>query len=264
MQTYQSKWVLLLSGLALSMSAFAADIVEVNGQGISQAMLEQNVKANVAQGQKDTPELRKTLTEELVNRLLLVQSAEKSGLTKTSEARVSLEQLKENYEAGLALNAYLAKNPVTDAEIRTDYDRQIAALGGANAQQYELSMIVMQTRIEAEDVIAKLKKGASFAVLAKERSVAPSKPQGGKIGWVFPAQLPPELAGPLAKLGKGTYTTTPIALQGAWYVLKADDKRPFKAPGFEESKERIRAALIQQRRAALLQQLRSAAEINFN
>ena len=137
-------------------------------------------------------------------------------------------------------------------------------LGGTNAQQYQLSMIVMQTKIEAEDVIAKLKKGGSFEALAKERSVAPTKVQGGKVGWVFPAQLPPELGGPLAKLNKGAFTSTPIEMQGAWYVLKADDKRPFKAPGFEESKERIRAALTQQKRAAFLKQLRDDAQISIN
>lgn len=244
--------------------AMAADVAVVNGQGISQAMLEENVKANVAQGQKDTPELRKTLVEELINRALMAQNAEKTGLTNTTEARVSLEQLKENYEAGLAFNAYVAKNPVTEAEIRADYDRQITALGGANAQQYQLSMIVMQTKIEAEDVIAKLKKGASFESIAKERSVAPSKPQGGKIGWVFPAQLPPELGSNLAKLNKGAYTTSPIEVQGAWYILKADDKRPFKAPTFDESKERIRGALTQQKRAEFLKQLRESAQITVN
>lgn len=256
----------LIGGMALvAVSvAMAADVATVNGQGISDAMLTENVKANVAQGQKDTPELRKTLTEELVNRLLLVQNAESTGLTNTTEAKVSIEQLKQNFEAGLAINAYLSKNPVTDAEIKADYDRQITALGGANTQQVQLSMIVMKTKIEADDVIAALKKGGNFEAIAKERSVAPSKPQGGKIGWVFPAQLPPELAAPVAQLKKGGYTTTPIEVQGAWYVLKADDKRPFKAPTFDESKERIRAALTQQKRAELLKQLRDKASISIN
>lgn len=263
MKTFKKLAVTGALSLMTSM-AVAADVATVNGQGISQAMLEENVKANVAQGQKDSPELRKTLVEELINRALMAQNAEKTGLTNTTEARVSLEQLKENYEAGLAFNAYVSKNPVTDAEIRADYDRQIAALGGTNPQQYQLSMIVMQTKIEAEDVIAKLKKGASFEQQAKERSVAPSKPQGGKIGWVFPAQLPPELGSNLVKLNKGAFTTTPIEVQGAWYILKADDKRAFKAPTFDESKERIRAALTQQKRAEFLKQLRDSAQITVN
>lgn len=256
------KKLLTLAAIAtMATAALAADIATVNGQGISQAMFEENLKANIAQGQKDSPELRQTLLNELINRLLLAQSAEQAGLLKSTEAQVSLQQMKEGFEANLAWNAYLAQRPVTDAEIRADYDRQIAALGGANAQQFQVSMIVMKSKIEAEDVLAKLKKGASFESLAKDRSVAPSKAQGGKIGWVLPAQLPPELSTPLSKLGKGA-VSAPIEVQGVWYVLKVDDKRPFKAPGFADSKERIRQALLQQRRAELLKQLRDSAKIN--
>lgn len=246
-----------------STTVFASDVATVNGQGIGQAMLDENVKANVAQGQKDTPELRKTLTEELINRLLLVQSAEKSGLTSTTEARVSVEQLKENFEAGLALNAYLSKHPVTDADIRADYDRQVAALGGSKAQQINLSMMVLKTKIEAQDVIDQLKKkGNDFDAIAKERSIAPSKAQGGLVGWVLPAQLPPELNQATAGLKKGGITPTPVEVQGAWYVLKVNDTRSFKVPSFEESKERIRAALTQQRRMEQIKALRDAAKIN--
>lgn len=240
----------------------AADLVEVNGQGISQAMFEENLKSNLAQGQKDTPELRKAIMDELINRVLLVQGAEKAGLTKTPEARLSVEQLKENFEASLMLNDYLAKNPVTDADVRAEYDRQITVVGGAKAQQYEVSVIVLKTKIEADDVLSSLKKGASFEAVAKERSVVPSKAQGGKIGWVFPAQLPQPLGTALSKMTKPGLVTSPVELQGAWYVLKVDDKRPFKTPSFEESKDRIRAGLLQQRRAALLQQLRASAKIS--
>lgn len=252
---------ILVAGL-FSTAAYAADIAVVNGQGISQAMLEQNLKLNVVQGQKDTPELRKALTEELVNRLLLVQSAENDGLSKTSDARLSLEQLKENYEAGLALNVYMVKHPVTDADVRAEYDRQVAALGGANSQQVQLSLMAVKTEIEAKDVIEKVKKGASFEQQAKDRSIAPSKAQGGKIGWVFPAQLPPELGAPLGKMKKGALSA-PIKVQDAWYVLKVDDKRPFKAPDFAASKDQIRQALLQQRRVELLNQLRQNAKIQI-
>ena len=40
-------------------------------------------------------------------------------------------------------------------------------------------------------------------------------------------------------------------------VIKVDEKRPFKAPTLEESKNGIVQLLIQQRRAQLIQRLRS-------
>lgn len=258
------KSLAVAGALSLTASlAVAADVATVNGQDISQAMLDENVKANVAQGQKDTPELRQTILNELINRVLLVQSAEKAGLTRTTEAKVSVEQLKENFEAGLAINEYMRKHPVTDADVRADYDRQVAALGGSKAQ-INLSMMVLKTKIEADDVIAQLKKKGDFAAIARDRSVAPSKAQGGLVGWVLPAQLPPELATAAGQLKKGSMTQTPIELQGAWYVLKVNDTRPFKVPTFDESKDRIRAALTQQRRAEQIKALRESAQITVH
>lgn len=253
---------LLISVFAATASA--ADVATVNGQGISQAMFDENVKVNVAQGQKDTPELRQTLLNELINRELLVQQADKSGLASTPEAKLAIQQLRQNFEAGLAINEFMSKRPVTDAEIRADYDHQVAALGGSKAQQVNLSMMVLKTKIEADDVINQLKNKGDFATIAKDRSVAPSKAQGGLVGWVLPAQLPPQLATAASQLKKGGMTQTPIELQGAWYVLKANDTRPFKVPTFDESKERIRAALTQQRRAEQIKALRESAQITVN
>lgn len=244
-------------------NASASDVATVNGRGISNEMFATNIASNVAQGQKDTPELQKAVLEELVNRELLVQRAQQDGLTKTPDAQLAIKQIRENFEAGLAVNEYMAKHPITDADVRADYDRQVAALGGARAQEVKLSMIAVQTRLEADDVIEKLKKKVPFETLARDRSIAPSKAQGGLVGWMLPAQLPPEFSASVAALNKGGYTVKPIEQQGAWYVLKLDDKRNFKIPGFEESKQGIVASLTQQRRTALIKELRDAAKITY-
>lgn len=254
---------LIASLMMVAMNVEAADVASVNGRGISQEMFAANLASNVAQGQKDTPEVQKAVLEELINRELLVQRAQQEGLTKTPDAQLAIKQVRENFEAGLAVNEYMSKHPITETEVRADYDRQVSTLGGSGAQQVKISMIALQTRIEAEDVIAQLKKRASFEKIAKERSIAASRAQGGAVGWVLPAQLPPEFRGAVDSLTKGAFTDKPIEQQGAWYVLKVDDKRPFKIPSYEESKPGIVTALSQQRRAALVQKLRQSAKINF-
>jgi len=176
---------------------------------------------------------------------------------------LAIKQIRDNFEAGLSVDSYLSQHPITDAEVRADYDRQVSALGGSRAQQVKLSMIAMPTRIEADVVITQLKKRASFEEIARTRSVAPSRSQGGAVGWVLPAQLPPEFQAAASSLGKGAYTDKPIELQGAWYVLKVDEKRQFKIPSYEESREGIVKSLIQQRRAALIKELRDSAKISY-
>ena len=55
----------------------------------------------------------------------------------------------------------------------------------------------------------------------------------------------------------GRFIAGPIATGEGWNVIKVDEKRPFKAPTLEESKNGIVQLLIQQRRAQLIQRLRS-------
>ncbi|MEN9903427.1 MAG: hypothetical protein RL651_2091, partial [Pseudomonadota bacterium] len=68
-------------------------VATVNGEPISTAMYEQNLRANLAQGIKDSPQLRQTVKEELINRELLAQYAEKLGIDKTPEAKLQLSLL---------------------------------------------------------------------------------------------------------------------------------------------------------------------------
>ena len=54
----------------------------VNNTMLTKGLLDLNVKAAVAQGQKNTPELQKALKDELINRELLAQQAERMDLEK--------------------------------------------------------------------------------------------------------------------------------------------------------------------------------------
>lgn len=248
------------SSLALSQS-----VATVNGVNISDTVFQQNLKSVLSQGQKDTPELRLALKEELVNREVLAQESAKLGLDKTPEAKAQWSQIRENFLVDLLLVDYSNKNPITDAAVKAEYEKQVAVLGGANsAQQYKLSVIVVPSATEANDVLAKLKKGDSFEKLAKDKSIDQTKAQGGLVGWVLPSQVSPVLSAVMVNLAKGAYSATAIQGPGGWTIIKVDEKRAFKVPGFDESKDRIRASLVQQQRLELLKKLRSESKVTIN
>lgn len=97
-QSFQTKLVLAgLTCFVLSAQAqtnLPKDVVAiVNGKQISSKLLDQNIKANTAQGLNDSPELRKALTDELINRELLAQAAQKKNLHTDTEVQLQLEQL---------------------------------------------------------------------------------------------------------------------------------------------------------------------------
>lgn len=251
----------LFSTIAAAQSLPSGAVATVNGQPISDVMYEQNLRANISQGMKDSPQLRQTVKEELINRELLAQYAEKIGLEKSPEAQLQLKQVRENLLVEMLMGVYLKQYPITEDEVRADYNRQLKLLGSSgNNMQYKISVIVCASEYEAREVVNRLNRGISFAALAKERSIDASKANGGMVGWVLPSQVNPSLGEVMVKLNKGAYAG-PIATSDGWDIIRVDEKRAYLAPTLEESKNGIVQLLLQQRRAQLINQLRAESKI---
>jgi len=231
----------------------------VNGVAIPNTLLEHNVQVNVARGQRDTPELRQVIKDELITREAFAQEAARLNLDKTSEAQAQWAQLRQTFMVELLLNDYFKKNPITDAKIKTEFDRQIAEM--KDQQQYKIGLIVLPTEAEAKTVLARLRKGEAFAKLATEKSIDASKNRGGDVGWVLPGQILPAISNVMVNLNTGALSAAPIQTQAGWNIIKVEGKRPFKAPTLNEAKNEIRAALMQQQRAELVNRLRAAAKV---
>lgn len=238
-------------------------VATVNGTAITQGLLNLNIRALVAQGQRDTPELRQAIKEDLINKELIAQEATKQGLAKEIDFPDQIVQLKQNLLLQAYLEDHFKKTPISDAKLREEYDRQRKIMGdGINSNQYRVSQIVVSTETDAVDLIRRIQKGELFGKLAQEYSIDQgSKAQGGALGWVMPGQVIPAVANVLPSMAKGAITTTPIQTPAGWVILKLDDKRPFKVPGFEEAKPQLRQAIVQQYLAEAVKTLRANARI---
>ena len=235
----------------------------VNGTPLTNGLLILNIKAAMAQGQKDSPELQKALKEELINRELLTQESIRQGLDKDIDFRDQIAQLKQTLMIQAFLENHFQKNPISDARLREEFDRQKKLIGdGASASQYRLSQIIVSNETDAMDLIRRIQKGELFGKLAQEYSSdQASKVNGGQIGWVHPGQVVPQVANVIVNMNKGAVTNAPIQTQGGWVIVKVDDKRPFKLPTFEEAKPQLRQAIVQQYLAETVKKLRESAKI---
>lgn len=259
--------------LALSQASFATDktsksndvdfFATVNGTPLTNGLLDLNIKAALAQGQKDSPELKNALKDELINRELLTQESIRQGLDKDIDFRDQIAQLKQTLMIQAFLENHFQKNPITDAKLREEFDRQRKLIGeGASATQYRLSQIIVTTETDAIDLTRRIQKGELFGKLAQEYSIdQASKANGGQIGWVLPGQVVPSVANVIVNLNKGAVTNAPIQTQGGWVIVKVDDKRPFKFPTFDEAKPQLRQAIVQQYLAETVKKLRESAKI---
>lgn len=165
------------SGLPINVAA------SVNGVLITNDMVEQGIRAAISQGQKESPQLRGAVIEKFVEVLLLSQQAEKDGLANSEKAYTQLAMIRQNYLADLELSTYMSQNPITDADLQAEYNREIASLGPQGMiSEYKVSDIAVATEADAQAALARIKKGESFDKVAKSVSLAPNKVQGGAVG----------------------------------------------------------------------------------
>jgi peptidyl-prolyl cis-trans isomerase C len=244
------------SGLPINAAA------SVNGVIITNDMVEQGIKMAISQGQKDSPELRQAVVQKFIEVLLLSQRAERDGLADSEKANTQLMLIRQNYLADLQLSNFMAQNPISDADIQAEYNKEIASLGPQGMLvEYKMSDIAIATEADAQAALNRIKKGEPFDKVAKSVSLAPNKVQGGAVGWVQTGQVPPQISAVLVNLTKGQVSQSPIQLQQGWYLIKLEDKRTSKPPTLDQAKAAIRNGLAQRKQFEYLSQIAKESKI---
>ena len=244
------------SGLPINAAA------SVNGAIITNDMVEQGIKMAISQGQKDSPELRQAVVQKYIEVLMLSQRAERDGLANSEKANTQLMLIRQNYLADLELSTFMAQNPITDADVQAEYNKEIASLGPQGMLvEYKMSDIALATEADAQAALNRIKKGEPFDKVAKSVSLAPNKVQGGAVGWVQTGQVPPQISAVLVNLSKGQVSQAPIQMQQGWYLVKLEDKRSTKPPTFDQAKAAIRNAIAQRKQFEFLSQIAKESKI---
>jgi peptidyl-prolyl cis-trans isomerase SurA len=123
---------------------------------------------------------------------------------------------------------------VGDDEVKAVLDRLNASKG---TEEYKVGEIYLSapggdtTRAlaTANQILDQLKQGASFAGYARQYSEASTAAVGGDLGWVRPAQLPPQIATVLQTMKAGE-VSNPIAVPGGVSIIAVQDERKVLAP----------------------------------
>ena len=252
--------LLLALTAVIAAPAFAQNVAVVNGKPIPTSRVDAIVKQVVAQGQgQDSPELRDAIKKDLISREILMQEAIKQCYDKKPDVKAALDSARQAIVVNQLARDYLAKNPVTDAEIKAEYERYAKAQSGE--KEYHLRHILTTTEDEAKAVIAKLKGGAKFEELAKQSKDTGSAANGGDLDWANASAFPPEFAAGFTKLQKGGVTDTPVKTSAGYHVIKVEDVRAVKVPGMDEIKTQIAESLTQSKLAAYQEEMVKKAKV---
>lgn len=252
-----------ISSAVFAQSGSGAVLASVNGIKIYTSQVNEIVNMAVTDGAKDTPELRQNILNEIIIREAVSQDVKKTGLLGKESNPLKLKLAQSNTVFEIWFGQYLKTNPITESEIKAEYDRRLAtSKEPRNTKQYEVAQITVATEVEAVDLIKQINTGAKFETLAKERSLdKASGAQGGVVGWVFPYQLTPPINDMILMLAKGKVIPNPVKANNAWNIIKLNDVRPFVLPDFDQLKNNIGQELLQQRRNVAINTLLKESKI---
>jgi peptidyl-prolyl cis-trans isomerase C len=235
-------------------------VAVVNGQYIAKSSLEQLQKEIAERGHGQTFPKEK-LIEELIQRELLVQDAIQKQLDKSAEIMAQLDSAKKTLLTQADVQNFIKANPVTDAEVKAEYDSKVA---GENGIEYKARHILVKTEEEAKKLIAELDKGGDFAKLANKNSLDAKESQnGGDLGWFVAGQMVAPFSEAVVKLEKGKYTKTPVKTQFGYHVILREDSRAQTPPPLEAVKEQLLPYLQRKKVQTMVETLRKQAKVEI-
>jgi peptidyl-prolyl cis-trans isomerase C len=243
---------------ATALPVMAQNLAVVNGKPVPSSRADAMVKQLSAQGQQDSPQLRGMIKEELINREILIQEADKLGLSNNADVKNQIDIARQSIVIRALVADFLKKNPVSDADVKAEYDKFKAQAGD---KEYRARHILVEKEEEAKDIIAKLKSGGKFEDLAKQSKDPGSAANGGDLDWASPASYVKPFSDAMVGLQKGQVTETPVKTQFGYHVIKLEDVRAAKVPTLEEVKPQIAESLQQKKLQAYQEGLRKKAKI---
>jgi peptidyl-prolyl cis-trans isomerase C len=256
--TFKPARLLVLLFAAAALPVMAQNLAVVNGKPIPSVRADIMIKQMIAQGQPDNPQLRSAVKEELINREILMQEADKQGLGNNAEVKNQLELARQSIVIRALIGDYLKKHAVTDADIKAEYDKFRATAGD---KEYHARHILVDKEEDAKAIIAKLKAGTKFEDLAKQSKDTGSAANGGDLDWATPASFVKPFSDAMVALKKGDITETPVKTQFGYHVIQLEDVRPAKVPTLDEVKPQITEALQQKKLQAFQEELRKKAKV---
>ncbi|MFN8845598.1 MAG: peptidylprolyl isomerase [Bdellovibrionales bacterium] len=89
-----------------------------------------------------------------------------------------------------------------------------------NSKTFHVSHILVQYEYEAEDILKKLKEGASFSEMARLRSKCPSSARGGDLGPIPFGAANETFEEAACALKVGEMTEKPVRTRFGYHLIK--------------------------------------------
>ncbi len=214
---------------------------------------------DLAQDLSNVPagERRAFLVSVLIDMKLMANAARELELNKTE-----IFARRQTYLTERALRrAYFASqinNAITEEKVRAAYDQFVASL--EPKEELRARHILLATLEDAQVVKAEVDAGRPFEDLAREKSIGPSGPNGGDLGYFTRGRMVKEFEDAVFALAVGQ-VSEPVQSQFGWHVIKLEERRQSVPPAFEQVAGELRQKMMLETFDRAIQELKRTAEI---
>ena len=243
--------------------AFQQKMEEIRGENLDKLLAHQLILREFESAGYQLPE---SVIDDVVQKRIRAKFGDRATLTKTLQAEgMTYEKFRQDARENFIVEAMRGKN-ISQEIIISPY--KIETYYAANKDKYKvedqvkLRMIVLNKSKEpsgpdatklAQEILAKLKEGASFAEMASVYSQGSQRAQGGDWGWVDKSVLRKDLAEKAFALKPGERSDV-IETSEACYLMLVEDAKTAHVRPLAEVRNDIEKSLVLEQRDRLEKQ----------
>ncbi len=182
------------------------------------------------------------IVDYLIERHLLAQAAVRDKINNTDAYKKRLRY----YQVKALREAYFAealRPKVTEEKIREVYNKEKST--SKVRKRARAQHILVATQKEADEIYAKVQKGADFAQLARDHSTDEVAAKGGDLGYFFAEEMVPEFSKVVFDLKKNE-VGGPVKTKFGWHIVKLLNMQSIGPRKFEDVQEGIQAILLRE------------------
>lgn len=158
----------------------------------------------------------------------------------------TMESLKENIRKTINIRKLLEPGiTISEEDMKAYFDENKESLNVE--EQVKASHILVDTEEKAKEVKEKLAAGGDFATLAKEYSTdTGTSENGGDLGLISKGQMVQEFETAVFSLAVNKISDI-VKTEYGYHLIKVTEKKEAKEATYEDSKEKVREVLIEER-----------------
>ena len=199
----------------------------------------------------------KPLRDQKVMEMLLETEKNKAGLSNDPEVIKLRQEAIKSIEMQVFLKRAVEKR-ITDDKLKPLYEELMKKFKGQ--KESEVSIVVTDSKAEADKAMQELNAGKTFSEVAKKYSKeANTAAQGGRLGFLLAPAIDQVLGADIGKafkiLKENVHSRSIVSKGGKFIIVHRGDSRPATPPSFDDVKAQLKGMYFQKALLEYLQEI---------